>query len=175
MAEYRKMWNNDKIFIKADGDMEGALGKVQRESHKWRQKAYPTTSTPELQTLGMAEEVGEVAHAVLKNVQGIRGYDLEKTKAEVGDGLADVIIYACGIASAFGLDLEDELLKAWTHVRDRNITEGSMGNGNEPVQVDDEKEKEPYVTQFQDGVEVYKAKSAEDFAKHLGIGMPVTD
>jgi NTP pyrophosphatase (non-canonical NTP hydrolase) len=109
---------------------ESTLARVQRESGEWRQIAYPTTATPELQALGMAEEVGEVCHAVLKNIQQIRGYNGEKTIAEVGDGLADTIIYACGVATAFGIDLDAELARVWNHVRDRNITQGSMGSGN---------------------------------------------
>lgn len=136
-----------KFTVDENGKVLGTLARVQRESHEWRQAAYPTTSTPELQALGMNEEGGEVvrallesigmvekmgnvSHAVLKYVQGIRGYDKEKTQLEVGDGLADMMIYMCGIASALDLDLEEELLKAWIHVRDRNITEGSMGHGN---------------------------------------------
>jgi NTP pyrophosphatase (non-canonical NTP hydrolase) len=112
---------------------ESTLARVQRESGEWRRAAYPDTATGPLQALGMAEEVGEVCHAVLKNVQQIRGYDTEKTRAEVGDGLADVIIYACGVADYYGVDLDAELARVWNHVRDRNITQGSMGNGNPVV------------------------------------------
>jgi NTP pyrophosphatase (non-canonical NTP hydrolase) len=128
---------------------ESTLARVQRESGEWRQAAYPDTATGPLQTLGMNEEIseivtalletigmahsmGSVTHAVLKNAQQIRGYDATKTREEVADGLADVMIFACGVADAYGINLDATLARVWNHVRDRNIVQGSMNNGNEP-------------------------------------------
>jgi NTP pyrophosphatase (non-canonical NTP hydrolase) len=44
---------------------------------------------------GVVEEVGEAAHAILKNIQHIRGYDFEKFQADFTDSLADAIIFLC--------------------------------------------------------------------------------
>lgn len=98
---------------------------IQQESNEWRQKAYPDTSGALFQLAGVTEEVGELAHAVLKYKQGIRGYDQIKMRDEAGDAIGDTIIYLCGLASDLGLSVEHELNKAWQHVKKRNITQGS--------------------------------------------------
>jgi NTP pyrophosphatase (non-canonical NTP hydrolase) len=121
------------------------LSTVQRESREWRARAYPETRNIELQALGVCEEAGELAHAVLKYKQGIRGYDREKTCAEVADAIGDIVIYACGVADQLDIDVSRAVYKAWEHVRDRNITQGSdagMGPSGvgcfPPVDDDDE-------------------------------------
>lgn len=101
------------------------LTNVQRESNEWRTKAYPDTATIELQALGVCEEAGELAHAVLKYKQGIRGYDFEKTQAEVADAIGDIMIYACGVASRLDIDVSRAVWDAWEHVKNRNITQDS--------------------------------------------------
>lgn len=98
---------------------------VQRESRKWRNEAYPDTATIELQALGVTEESGELAHAVLKFKQGIRGYDKAKTSAEVADAIGDIFIYACGVADHLDINVVDAIVQAWEHVKARNITQGS--------------------------------------------------
>jgi NTP pyrophosphatase (non-canonical NTP hydrolase) len=98
---------------------------VQQQAHEWRTKAYPDTATIELQALGVAEEIGELAHAVLKYKQGIRGYDFNKTQAEVADAIGDIFIYMCGVADHLGIDVVDAIEAAWIHVKKRNITQGS--------------------------------------------------
>jgi NTP pyrophosphatase (non-canonical NTP hydrolase) len=98
---------------------------VQYESGEWRQKAYPETASIELQALGVCEEAGELAHAVLKYKQGIRGYDLKKTQAEVADAIGDIFIYACGVADKLDINVVNSIVAAWHHVRERNITQGS--------------------------------------------------
>lgn len=110
---------------KAKWEKIQAILDVQRESGEWRQGAYPETATIELQALGVAEEAGELCHAVLKYKQGIRGYDLRKTQDEVADAIGDIFIYACGVADTLGINVVDSIVMAWHHVRERNITQGS--------------------------------------------------
>jgi NTP pyrophosphatase (non-canonical NTP hydrolase) len=106
------------------------LDRVQYESDVWRRKAYPDTVDDTLSQLaGVTEEVGELAHALLKHKQGIRGYDTARMVAEAGDAMADAIIYMCGIATTLGLNLADELSKAWAHVKARNIVQNSNDLG----------------------------------------------
>jgi NTP pyrophosphatase (non-canonical NTP hydrolase) len=113
--------------------VKDSLWGVQNESNEWRQAAYPDTVHDNLaQLAGVTEEVGELAHALLKYKQGIRGYDRPRMLAEAGDAMADAIIYMCGIASSLGLDLQHEVLKAWHHVRDRNITQNSDAGDEAP-------------------------------------------
>ncbi len=49
--------------------------------------------------MGVVEEVGEACHCILKNIQGIRGYDNEHTFiTELQDAMADAMIYLCNFA-----------------------------------------------------------------------------
>lgn len=62
--------------------------------------------------LGLAEEVGEACHCILKHHQKIRGFDNEdKFKQELSDALSDATIYLCHYAylnkSFFSFDSED--------------------------------------------------------------------
>lgn len=113
---------------------EDTLVRVQRQSGLWRAIAYPdSVHDPLSQSLGVAEEVGEMCHAVLKHRQGIRGYDIERTRKEVGDAIADIIIYACAVADCYDLNVADELSKAWAHVRARNLVQNSDMGDSAPV------------------------------------------
>jgi hypothetical protein len=55
--------------------------------------------------LGVVEEIGEATHCVLKNIQGIRGFDkIELFTEKFSDALADTIIYLadwCSERNAF--------------------------------------------------------------------------
>jgi NTP pyrophosphatase (non-canonical NTP hydrolase) len=107
-------------------DSRGYLKFLQEESQKWRDANFPLEHrTPELQALGVAEEAGELAHCILKMIQGIRGTEAEHLKA-AGDAMGDIIIYLCGLASNLGLDLEQEVYKAWLQVSKRNWVENKV-------------------------------------------------
>lgn len=108
-----------------------SLATLQMRVHDWRKKAYPDTRGIELQALGVAEESGELCHAVLKYKQGIRGYDFAKTHDEVGDAIGDIIIYAMGVADMLDISVEEALYKTVDHVINRNITQGSDAGGGE--------------------------------------------
>lgn len=114
---------------------------IQKESGEWRQDAYPDTANIELQALGVCEEAGELAHAVLKFKQGIRGYDKEKTAEEVADAIGDIFIYACGVADHLGINVVDSIVKAWQHVKSRNITQGSDPGINPRPDYEDESDE----------------------------------
>ena len=51
-----------------------------------------------LPELGIAEEIGELTHAVLKREQKIRGEAARKTKTEIEDALGDAAIYMLHLA-----------------------------------------------------------------------------
>ena len=122
---------------------ESTLAMVQRESNEWRERAYPDTAGLMYQALGANEEVSEiigamlqmaavsssmgmVTHAVLKNAQGIRGYsDMDKVRSEVADGISDVIIFLCGVASKLDIDIDAAVGSTWEYVKARNIRQGS--------------------------------------------------
>lgn len=130
---WRQLANNQAEVIR---ELKArSLATLQQRVHDWRKAAYPDTRGIELQALGVAEESGELAHAVLKFKQGIRGYDFEKTHDEVGDAIGDIIIYAMGVADQLDISVEEALYKTVEHVINRNITQGSDA-GSTPKGVD---------------------------------------
>lgn len=59
----------------------------------------------EREVLGVSEEAGELAHAVLKGLQGIRGMDdREAYRAKAADALADIAIYSMQVATSLRID-----------------------------------------------------------------------
>jgi NTP pyrophosphatase (non-canonical NTP hydrolase) len=82
--------------------------------------------------LGMVEEVGEIAHAVLKMSQNIKG-TRAKHEADVIDGIADLIVFTLDFAGRNGLDAESALERVWAKVKQRDFTKdkdlgGLMGH-----------------------------------------------
>lgn len=70
---------------------------------------------PELAALGLAEEVGEVCRAVLKQSQGVRGTH-EHWQDEIKKELGDVVIKCADVARACGIDLSDAVWQRWYDV-----------------------------------------------------------
>lgn len=100
------------------------LQRIQGEREKWARHNFPNAGAKE-HALGVCEEAGELAHAVLKLDPGsadggpIRG-TRDELLDEVADALGDLLIYACGVASDCGLDLSFCLQGAWDEVKDRD-------------------------------------------------------
>lgn len=76
------------------------LQQLQEDLHIWRMRNFPD-ATPNQQFLGMVEEMGEMAHAMLKTDQQIRGAVYEDIK----DAIADLTIFMMGFCSLMGWDL----------------------------------------------------------------------
>ena len=61
--------------------------------------------------LGVLEELGEIAHCILKRKQGIRGFDDEAHfLAELADGIADAVIYCLHDVSLRSIELDEAYL-----------------------------------------------------------------
>lgn len=69
--------------------------------------------------LGAVEEIGELCHAHLKQIQGIRGTKVEHLAAKV-DAVGDTIIFLADYCSAEGIDLEDAVTITWNRVKKRD-------------------------------------------------------
>lgn len=96
------------------------LAQIQRDTQEWREKCFPPEHrTPELQALGVCEEAGELAHALLKMKQGIRGDRIEHMAA-IADAAGDIVIFLMGLCSSLDLDLETCIGAAWEQVARRN-------------------------------------------------------
>jgi len=68
---------------------------------------------------GMVEEMGEIAHHLLKREQGIRGEEVDHD-AEIRDGCADLVIFMMGLADLEGFVLMDAIQEAWNEVKRRD-------------------------------------------------------
>lgn len=69
---------------------------LSQEVGEWSQRNFGDKQEP---YLGMVEELGELAHCLLKRRQAIRGYDnVEYFRGEFIDALGDIGIYAANFA-----------------------------------------------------------------------------
>jgi len=67
--------------------------KLQAEVHAWAKRNFGSTDRDALRcTLGVCEEAGELAHAILKRDQGIRGTK-EEHEAKARDAIGDIAVY----------------------------------------------------------------------------------
>lgn len=96
-----------------------AFSTFQADVKHWlvQQPFYP--QAPHQPLLGALEELGELAHAHLKNEQNIRG-TAEKHLESKKDAVGDVIVYLAGYCEANDLDLGVCLERAWEEVRQRD-------------------------------------------------------
>lgn len=97
------------------------------EIHEWAEKNFPNETRVSI-TLGIAEEVGELCRAVLKQYQGIRGTHEEWNK-EVRKELGDVYIKLVHLASHCNWDLTDIILDRWDEVKRRDWIKDKIGHG----------------------------------------------
>lgn len=100
----------------------------QKELDEWQARNFGRHEDDALKcALGMAEEVGEVCHHVLKGTQKIRGGVNGINKAEVADGVADVLIYGIQLLSILGLDAEEEISAVIDEVLSRDWRSNPSG------------------------------------------------
>ena len=75
--------------------------------------------------MGVAEEAGELCHAVLKHSQRIRNMgDPHAYREKAGDAIADTAIYLIQMATALRLDFGTLLAKVAEEVMKRNWNKG---------------------------------------------------
>ncbi len=69
--------------------------------------------------IGCMEELGELAHSVLKQSQGIRG-TAEEHEAAGQDSVGDLVIYLASFCARRGWNIADCVGNAWDVVKQRN-------------------------------------------------------
>lgn len=108
----------------------------QKELDEWQARNFGRHDDDLLKcALGMAEEVGEVCHHVLKGTQKIRSGLNGINKVEIADGVADTLIYGLQILSLLGLDAEEEISVVIEKVLQRDWKANPSGKEcGEPVQ-----------------------------------------
>lgn len=104
------------------------LYELQREHKEWQQREFPDQE-PFDAVLGVVEEVGELAHSVLKAKQGIRGTELEH-KAKEMDSIGDIVIFLASHCNVRGLDLNECVMMAWAQVKERRWNRDSAAKAN---------------------------------------------
>lgn len=92
-------------------DTYTAIRKVMTEQKAWSLHNFGPT-TPENQSdplIGVIEELGELAHAVLKKKQGIRGTP-EEHNAAMFDAVGDMQIFLLDAMNRFGIPLSPQIV-----------------------------------------------------------------
>ena len=90
------------------------IRELQREVREWTGKNFPNNK-PHMPLLGAMEELGELAHAHLKQEQGIA-----TTRGNKRDAIGDIIIYLCNYCSLNDIDIQTAIEVAWDNVQRRN-------------------------------------------------------
>lgn len=102
----------------------------QKDLANWQERNFGSHSDDALKcALGMAEEVGEVCHHVVKGAQKIRGGVNGIDCDAVADGVADVLIYGIQLLSAIGVDAESEIQGVIDKVLKRDWKKNPSGEG----------------------------------------------
>jgi NTP pyrophosphatase (non-canonical NTP hydrolase) len=105
------------------------LSVLQKEIRTWHARNYPKQSVMG-NVLAVAEEVGEVARAYVKQESEVRGtwdhWQAEKAK-ELGDVLIGVLI----VIEREGFDVESVLLQRWETIKNRDYLENPDTGGRE--------------------------------------------
>lgn len=94
------------------------LTTLQEERDRWIRHNFPRDELVD-SILGAVEELGELAHAFLKEKQGIRGSNSE-LEAQMADAVADCVIYLAGVATHLGLDYGKLVQETWDQVKQRD-------------------------------------------------------
>jgi len=93
--------NSNNIQHTFTSDQRQILSEVCSEQKVWQKKNFGVERLGWL-LLGVAEESGELAHAILKEHQNIR--DHVKALEDVKDSAADMVIFLMGAANEAGVD-----------------------------------------------------------------------
>jgi NTP pyrophosphatase (non-canonical NTP hydrolase) len=96
-----------------------ALHNMQLEHKVWVEHNFPNSTELWVPALGVAEEAGELCHAILKMSQGIRGTKQEH-RAAVEDAVGDICIYLMDLCNKMDLSFELSILRTWREVRQRD-------------------------------------------------------
>jgi NTP pyrophosphatase (non-canonical NTP hydrolase) len=94
------------------------LATLQSERNVWVAKNFPGDRIED-SFMGAVEELGELAHHLLKRKQGIRGDALMHTM-EIKDAVADCVIFLAGVATHEQFDFGQAVQEAWDQVKNRD-------------------------------------------------------
>jgi NTP pyrophosphatase (non-canonical NTP hydrolase) len=93
---------------------EGWLQRIQEEHTKWSMDNFDEQDVFKM-LAGVMEELGELAHALLKQSQGIRGSYQEHEEAGK-DAVGDIVIFIIAVCMIKSWDLTTIIQDVWTKV-----------------------------------------------------------
>ena len=109
------------------------LRKLQQEQKEWSDRNFPNREGY-YQLLGLVEEVGELAHAHLKQLEGIRRN--EDHRLNIIDAIGDIVVFLAGYCNDHNFDLQDCVDETWKHVKKRDWAKNPV-DGVSPTKADD--------------------------------------
>lgn len=122
----RKTWS---VVYDRDLDNDEFLTWLQKQHAAWEAVNFPMSAQVDFHSLaGMTEELGELAHALLKTSQGIRGSE-EEHDAAGQDAVGDLIIYCAGLCNKKGWNMQSCVYRAWIIVGQRDWTKNKVDGG----------------------------------------------
>lgn len=97
------------------------LRELTTEHRKWLAHNFPN-QTPDEAFLGVVEEVGEIAHTLLKAKQGIREHSIDTSQVfnDLVDGVGDLVIFLDGFCIGHNIDLSLAVADTWRMVKKRD-------------------------------------------------------
>lgn len=108
-------------------------GRFNQEYPGWLRRNFPNDDAGR-QLLGVVEEVGELAHAHLKSLQGIR-HTAEEIRAMKVDAVADIVIFLSGYCLNENIDLDAAVEATWDQVRQRDWLADPMAQAEKEQQL----------------------------------------
>lgn len=98
------------------------LETLQNEQREWADKNFPTKHEGGYHSLlGVMEELGELAHAHLKGLQGIRHTPAEIVNMK-RDAVGDIVIFLADYCTRNDIDFHTAVWATWDQVKQRNWT-----------------------------------------------------
>ena len=121
----------------------------QKELYNWQNTNFPSEDLKKYtknelikiiknlqMALGLCEEAGEIAHHGLNATQGIRGGVNGINKEQLGDGVADVLVFGQQLLSQNDINAEEVIDKTINEVLERDWKKNPTGtNAGEPIQL----------------------------------------
>lgn len=108
-SELKDSWNS-QLGI-------STLDMIQQQQKTWKEYNFPNNTDID-QFLGIVEEVGELAHAILKLRQGIRL--TEDHRAGERDAIGDIAIFLLGYCNDNNISLMEIIKETWSTVAPRD-------------------------------------------------------
>ncbi len=107
----------------------GYFPALQVELARWQSRNFGGATNYQM-LAGVTEEVGELAHAILKHEQRIRGMDdMQAFRAAAGDAVADATVYLIQLCTLLRLDFATLVQKTAEQVMKREWTKNRATGG----------------------------------------------